>query len=91
MKFAQQFISGPSNQIRLQTYELTLDYVKQFFIDCDNEDDRFEVLIGLYSIMTISQSIIFVRVSPDSLTLGCGWVGHQSGRNAQLSSHIAYC
>lgn len=63
--FAQQFIGGPANQIRLQAYELTLDYVKQFFIDCDDEEDRFEVLVGLYSIMTISQSIIFVHVSPD--------------------------
>ena len=62
--FAQQFIGGPANQIRLQAYELTLDYVKQFFIDCDNEEDRFDVLVGLYSIMTISQSIIFVHVSP---------------------------
>ncbi|KAF9359123.1 RNA helicase required for poly(A+) mRNA export [Mortierella sp. NVP85] len=59
--FAQQFIGGPANQIRLQAYELTLDYVKQFFIDCDDEEDRFEVLVGLYSIMTISQSIIFVH------------------------------
>ncbi|KAG0230970.1 RNA helicase required for poly(A+) mRNA export [Mortierella sp. GBA43] len=61
VRFAQQFINGPSNQIRLQTYELTLHYVKQFFIDCDNEEDRFDVLVGLYSIMTISQSIIFRR------------------------------
>ncbi|KAF9937197.1 RNA helicase required for poly(A+) mRNA export, partial [Modicella reniformis] len=61
LKFSQKFITGPSNQIRLRTYELTLNYVKQFYIDCDNEEDRFDVLVGLYSIMTISQSIIFVH------------------------------
>ncbi|KAG0355480.1 ATP-dependent RNA helicase DBP5 [Gamsiella multidivaricata] len=61
IKFADRFTSGSANHIRLQTYELTLEYVKQFFIDCDDEEDRFRVLIALYGIMTIAQSIIFVE------------------------------
>ncbi|KAG0301923.1 RNA helicase required for poly(A+) mRNA export [Dissophora globulifera] len=67
-KFAHRFITGLSNQIRLETYQLTLEYVKQFFIDCDSEDDRFQVLVGLYGIMTISQSIIFKRAMAEKIS-----------------------
>ncbi|KAF8938140.1 RNA helicase required for poly(A+) mRNA export [Dissophora ornata] len=44
LRFAESFIGGPANKIRLETYQLTLEYVKQFFIDCDSEEDRFRVL-----------------------------------------------
>ncbi|KAI1311957.1 RNA helicase required for poly(A+) mRNA export, partial [Mortierella claussenii] len=60
-QFATDFVNGPSNKILLQTTELTLTTVKQFYIDCDNEEDRFNILVALYGIMTIAQSIIFVR------------------------------
>ena len=69
LRFAESFIGGPANKIRLETYQLTLEYVKQFFIDCDSEEDRFRVLVGLYGIMTISQSIIFVQASSHQLLL----------------------
>ncbi|KAF9285547.1 RNA helicase required for poly(A+) mRNA export [Mortierella alpina] len=60
-QFAEQFVSGPRNHIRLPVDKLTVKTIKQFYIDCEDEEDRFEMLVALYSIMTISQSIIFVE------------------------------
>ena len=31
--------------------------------DCDNEEHKYEVLVELYNLLTIGQSIIFVKVS----------------------------
>lgn len=56
-------MGGPANEIRLELQELALESIKQFYIDCENEQDRFEILVNLYGLMTISQSIIFVDVS----------------------------
>ncbi|KAF9563032.1 RNA helicase required for poly(A+) mRNA export [Mortierella alpina] len=61
MQFTDQFVSGPRNHIRLPVDKLTVKTIKQFYIDCEDEEDRFEMLVALYSIMTISQSIIFVE------------------------------
>ena len=62
-QFTEQFVSGPRNHIRLPVDKLTVKTIRQFYIDCEDEEDRFEMLVALYSIMTISQSIIFVEVT----------------------------
>lgn len=43
--------------------ELTVEGIKQLYLDCPNEDDKFDALVRLYGLMTIGSSIIFVRVS----------------------------
>ncbi|KAG0041286.1 RNA helicase required for poly(A+) mRNA export [Gryganskiella cystojenkinii] len=60
VEFAKSFAGQNANQIRLERNELTVKSIKQFYVDCDSEQDRFEILAGLYGIMTISQSMIFV-------------------------------
>jgi len=51
-----------ANEIRLKVNELTVRNIKQFFIDCNDKLDRFEILVDLYGLMTVSQSMIFVDV-----------------------------
>ncbi|GAA6006424.1 hypothetical protein JCM10207_004929 [Rhodosporidiobolus poonsookiae] len=58
--FAVRFAPG-ANEIRLKQEELSLDAIKQFFMDCDNEQHKYEVLVELYNLLTIGQSIIFVK------------------------------
>jgi ATP-dependent RNA helicase DDX19/DBP5 len=36
---------------------------KQLYLDCRDEQHKYEVLVGLYGVMNIGQSIIFVAVS----------------------------
>ncbi|KAJ2005792.1 RNA helicase required for poly(A+) mRNA export [Coemansia thaxteri] len=58
--FTKRF-APEANEIRLKATELTVEGIKQFYMDCKNEEHRFEVLSELYSLMTVGQSIIFVR------------------------------
>ncbi|PVU93080.1 hypothetical protein BB561_003482 [Smittium simulii] len=58
--FANRFAPN-ANEISLKAEELTVDGIKQFYMDCKNDDHKLEVLIALYSLLTIGQSIIFVH------------------------------
>ena len=49
--------------ISLAQEELSVDGIKQFYMDCQGEDHKLEVLSAIYGLLTIGQSIIFVRVS----------------------------
>ena len=40
-----------------------MDTITQFYLDCVNEDAKYDALVGLYHLMTIGQSIIFCKVS----------------------------
>jgi ATP-dependent RNA helicase DDX19/DBP5 len=35
------------------------------FIDCPNDDTKYDILCKLYGLMTIGQSVIFVKVCID--------------------------
>ncbi|KAK9371822.1 P-loop containing nucleoside triphosphate hydrolase protein [Lipomyces chichibuensis] len=50
-----------ANEIRLRTEELNVEAIKQLYMDCDSEEHKYEVLVGLYHLLTVGSSIIFVR------------------------------
>jgi ATP-dependent RNA helicase DDX19/DBP5 len=60
MAYAHKFVPK-ANEIRLQATELNVAQIKQMFMDCDSEEQKFEVLESLYGALTIGSSIIFVR------------------------------
>ena len=60
--YALKFVPNPRVSIYLQKDELRVDKIKQFFIDCGSEENKFSILSDLYAYMTIGQSIIFVHV-----------------------------
>lgn len=59
--YALKFVPNPRVSIYLQKDELRVDKIKQFFIDCGSEENKFSILSDLYAYMTIGQSIIFVH------------------------------
>ncbi|KAF9403674.1 RNA helicase required for poly(A+) mRNA export [Mortierella sp. AD011] len=64
-KFAEE-IAPNANQITLKPEELSVDGIKQFYVDCrsqmrENKNRKYDILVGLYSLLTVSQSIIFVK------------------------------
>ena len=61
VSYAQKF-APRSNQLTLKHEELTVEGIKQLYMDCASEADKYEVLVKLYGLMTIGSSIIFVRV-----------------------------
>ena len=61
VEYASKFAPN-ANQITLKHEELTVEGIKQLYLDCPTEADKFDALVRLYGLMTIGSSIIFVRV-----------------------------
>ncbi|KAI4210121.1 MAG: hypothetical protein LQ351_007024 [Letrouitia transgressa] len=62
VQYAERFAPG-SNQITLRHEELTVEGIKQLYLDCPSEEKKYETLVRLYGLMTIGSSIIFVKAS----------------------------
>lgn len=60
-KFASKF-APDANKIELQRNELSVEGIKQFYMDCRDEEHKYDILVSLYSLLTIGQSIIFCKV-----------------------------
>ncbi|KAJ1988090.1 RNA helicase required for poly(A+) mRNA export [Dimargaris cristalligena] len=58
--YAERFAPN-ANRIMLEVKELSVDGIKQFYMDCRGEDHKLEILRVLYALLSVSQSIIFVR------------------------------
>lgn len=58
--FAIRF-APDANEITLKREELSVDGIKQLYMDCKSVQHKFEVLCNLYDLLTIGQSIIFCR------------------------------
>ena len=56
--FAVKFAPN-ANEIRLKQEELSVESIRQFYMDCKTEEHKYEVLVELYNLLTIGQSIIF--------------------------------
>lgn len=59
--FASKFAPN-ANKIELRRNEITVENIKQFYMDCRDEGRKYDVLVQLYHILTIGQSIIFCEV-----------------------------
>lgn len=66
--FAKQFAPN-ANQLTLRHEELTVEGIKQLYLDCEGEHDKYNVLLKFYGLMTIASSIIFVRTRETARTL----------------------
>ncbi|KAF9298448.1 RNA helicase required for poly(A+) mRNA export [Mortierella antarctica] len=70
LKYATNFMHGKFNRIHLQVKHLVLKSIKAFYLDCENEDDRFDMLVALYSLVSVSQSMIFVAKRKTATAIG---------------------
>ncbi len=62
VKYATNF-AGNANQMTLRHEDLTVEGIKQIYLDCENDADKYDVLVKFYGLLTIGSSIIFVKVS----------------------------
>ncbi|KAL8699795.1 MAG: hypothetical protein Q9224_001263 [Gallowayella concinna] len=60
VQYAEKFAPN-SNQITLKHEELTVEGIKQLYLDCQSEHAKYDNLVKLYGLMTIGSSIIFVK------------------------------
>lgn len=77
-EFASKIAPG-ANEIRLRQDELNVEGIKQFFMDCNGAEARYDVLVDLYNLLTIGQSIIFSskRAVADQVTKRMTAEGHK--------------
>lgn len=62
MSFAKRVIPDPVT-IRLKRAEESLNNIKQFYVECKDQDEKFNALANLYGVISIGQSMIFCHVS----------------------------
>jgi ATP-dependent RNA helicase DDX19/DBP5 len=63
--YANRF--APNANVLTQAHEeLTIEGIKQLYIDIDQDTDKYATLLKFYGLMTQASSIIFVRVSSTS-------------------------
>ncbi|KAF8492609.1 P-loop containing nucleoside triphosphate hydrolase protein [Russula emetica] len=76
--FASKFAPN-ANEIELQRNELAVDSIRQFYMDCKSEEHKYGVLVSLYHLLTIGQSIIFChqRRTADRITQRMVAEGHK--------------
>ena len=60
--FANKF-AAKANKIELKKEELSVEGIKQFYMDCQDEESKYEVLVQIYNLLTVGQSIIFTKVN----------------------------
>ncbi|XP_048872979.1 ATP-dependent RNA helicase DDX19A [Brienomyrus brachyistius] len=77
-KFAQRIVPDP-NIIKLKREEETLDTIKQYYVLCNNKEEKFMALCNIYGAITIAQAMIFCHTRKTA-----GWLagelskeGHQ--------------
>jgi translation initiation factor 4A len=57
-EIANKFMQNPT-KIMVKKEKLTLEGIKQFYIDCEKNEYKFETLCDLYSLISVSQTIIY--------------------------------
>ncbi|XP_033107658.1 ATP-dependent RNA helicase DDX19A-like [Anneissia japonica] len=58
MKFAQSIINDPMI-IRLRREEESLSNIKQYYVECNNIEEKFQSLSNIYGTISIGQAMIF--------------------------------
>ncbi|TFL03782.1 P-loop containing nucleoside triphosphate hydrolase protein [Pterulicium gracile] len=77
-KFADKF-APEANKIELKKEELSVDGIRQCYMDCKNSEHKYDVLVQLYSLLTVGQSIIFCqhRATADRISQKMSAQGHK--------------
>jgi ATP-dependent RNA helicase DDX19/DBP5 len=61
LEFATKIVRNPMI-IRLRRREESLDYIKQFYVVCNDYESKYAVIMDIYSALTVGQAIIFCEV-----------------------------
>ncbi|KAI8076124.1 ATP-dependent RNA helicase DBP5 [Thamnidium elegans] len=76
-RFARRFAPDP-HEIMLKVEELSVSSIGQCYMDCINEEQKYNVVCNIYDVLTVSQSIIFCkrRKSADVIARKMRELGH---------------
>ncbi|KAF2251183.1 P-loop containing nucleoside triphosphate hydrolase protein [Trematosphaeria pertusa] len=86
INYANRFAPN-ANVLTLAHEELTIEGIKQLYIDIDKDSDKFATLLKFYGLMTQASSIIFVRTRKTAEELETRMVA-EGHKVAQLSGAL---
>lgn len=73
MKFATSIIPNPV-VLKLKKEEQSLDNIKQFYVKCRSEEDKFQALANIYGTVSVGQAMVFCHVSTHRQAAVCAGV-----------------
>lgn len=62
MEFAEHIVKNPII-IRLLKEQESLENIKQYYVKCKNQDEKYQAIQNIYGVITVGQAIIFCHVS----------------------------
>lgn len=62
MEFAEKVIPNDPVIIKLRREEESLENIKQYYIECHDQEEKFIALANIYGAISIGQSMIFCAV-----------------------------
>lgn len=62
MEFAEHIVKNPII-IRLLKQQESLENIKQYYVRCKNQDEKYQAIQNIYGVITVGQAIIFCHVS----------------------------
>ncbi|XP_043936760.1 ATP-dependent RNA helicase DDX25 [Protopterus annectens] len=76
--FAERIVPDP-NIIKLRREELTLENIKQYYVCCNNKEEKYDALCNIYGAITIGQAMIFCQTRKTAKWLAANMIedGHQ--------------
>ncbi|OQR99140.1 ATP-dependent RNA helicase DBP5 [Achlya hypogyna] len=79
-EFAEKLVPN-HNIITVKKEKLSLDGIKQFWLDCKSQENKYEVLSDIFGLLNVGKSVIFVqsRETAKKLTASMREKGHSCG------------
>lgn len=68
MEFAEHIVKNPI-VIRVMREQQSLDNIKQYYVRCRNQEEKYQAIQNIYGVITVGQAIIFCHVSHSIFTL----------------------
>lgn len=68
MKFAEKLIPD-ATVMKLKREEESLDNIKQYFIECNTMEDKYQAIATIYGFITVGGAMIFCQVCKSQLRL----------------------
>lgn len=62
MDFAEYIVPNPII-IKLMREQESLDNIKQYYVKCNNQDEKYQAITNIYGVITVGQAIMFCAVS----------------------------
>jgi len=60
MEFAEKIVPD-ATVMRLKREEESLDNIKQYYIDCKNQNEKYRAIANIYGVITVGQAMIFCQ------------------------------